>query len=106
MLTENQNTPGSGTATGLSVATGSARATHAVEIDLPDIGSGTQRTSGTYIALLLQLENDRQLQAEIIADVCDIIGLPLEKVIAYRDWLAAGGWTQSHTTDDVPPPAL
>lgn len=60
-------------------------------IELPDIGLGIQRTSGTYIALLLQLENDREQQAAIIADVCEHLGLSLEKIIEYRDWLAAGG---------------
>lgn len=74
------------------------------QIHLPDIGVGTSRTTGTYIALLLQLENDKEVQASIIADVCEKLGIPLEKVIEYRDWEKAGGWIQEHTDEDVPPP--
>lgn len=56
------------------------------EINLPCIGLGTLRTSGTYIAVLLQLE-DKGQRANILIDVAKQLGLTLEEITdTYLDY--------------------
>ncbi len=69
---------------------GSSAGFGALRVELPDIGLGTQRTSGTYIALLLSLE-DRSDVAGILLDVLDHLKITPEKLIEYRAWYDAGG---------------
>lgn len=49
------------------------------EIRLPSIGLGTMRTSGTYIALLLQLENKGR-RVEIMVNAAKKLGISLEEI--------------------------
>lgn len=55
-----------------------------VQITLSDVGFGTMRSSGTYIAALLQLEGDRYSQIEVISGAMDDLGITLEEVAEYR----------------------
>ena len=56
------------------------------EIDLPNIGLGTMRTSGTYVALLMQLE-DKSQRAKILIDVAKKLGITLEEITdTYLDY--------------------
>lgn len=74
--------------------------------DQPDhvaAGLGTQYTSGGLILALLARE-DRTSCISILADVCDDLGITPERLTAYKQWVAAGGYTQKHTLEDVPPP--
>lgn len=60
-----------------------------VQITLPDVGFGTMRSSGTYIAALLQLEGDRYSQIEVLSGAMDDLGITLEEVAEYRRNLQA-----------------
>jgi len=55
-----------------------------VEMDLPDIGVGTLRATGTVILHLLDLENSKNVQAEIILDCCNQLGIDLEKLLELK----------------------
>ena len=48
-------------------------------VDFPDIGYGTSRTSGTYIALLLSLEEPSD-RAMILVDVAKQMGITLDEL--------------------------
>lgn len=49
------------------------------EVNVPSIGLGTHRTSGTYVALLMQLE-DKDMRADILVDVAKRLGITLEEI--------------------------
>ena len=50
-----------------------------MKIGLPEVGAGTARTSGTYIAALLQLEEESD-RLEILADVLEMLGIDPDDV--------------------------
>lgn len=53
-------------------------------LELPNVGLGTMRTSATYIALLLQFERNRGTRLDVIQSVMDILGLHLEELIHFK----------------------
>lgn len=56
-----------------------------ITLSIPDVGYGTSRTSGTYIMLLLSLENHVS-RAEILVDVARQLGVTLEELVGrYND---------------------
>ena len=52
----------------------STRANH-FNVNLPDVGSGIQRTSGTYIATLAALEGTRAESLQVLADAAALLGI-------------------------------
>jgi hypothetical protein len=49
-------------------------------VELPNVGLGTMRTSGTYIGALLQLEDDEHYAVSILVDAAKTIGITLEQI--------------------------
>lgn len=55
------------------------------EVEFEDIGIGTMRSSGTYIALMLQLESPGS-RADILGWTAKKMGIPLQDLVAaYND---------------------
>jgi len=49
-----------------------------LQLELPSIGLGIQRTSGTYLALLLHLEADQA--ASVLVEAAKDVGITLEQI--------------------------
>lgn len=57
-----------------------ARKEDPLKITLPSVSSGTSRTSGTYIGVLLQLEHNEVDRLQIIVDMIRRFGYSIEQV--------------------------
>ena len=54
------------------------------QVDLRDVGTGIQRASGTYIALLLQLEGSKWSQIDVLNDIMELLDISPDDLVARR----------------------